>query len=111
MPPREHVRAPNASRLSGGQTRPPGAQLFHYLILDIQAPQPRLARRCRRWLGGPVATACAKSLALPQWLLGAPDLNRMPRTESLRQFNPVLVTGAANIEVLLVRHVDDHTPT
>ena len=49
---------PNESRLSGGQANPPGAQLLHYLILDCPAPQPRLARRCRRWLGsGPELAA------------------------------------------------------
>jgi len=42
---------PNESRLSGGQTRLPGAQLLPYLILDCPALQSRLARRCRRWLG------------------------------------------------------------
>jgi len=43
---------PNESRLSGGQTSPPGAQLLPYFILDRPAPKPRLARRCRRWLDG-----------------------------------------------------------
>jgi len=42
---------PNESRLSGGQANSPGAQLLPYLILDCLASQPRLARRCRRWLG------------------------------------------------------------
>ena len=42
------VHRPNESRLSGGQTRPPGAELLPYLILDCPALQLRFARRCRR---------------------------------------------------------------